>query len=139
KFKIILLRQLFTFFSLDDQLITTLAAFTGLQPFGILTGPRTGMTTRSFSFATTHAVVYRVHGHTPGTGADTLPTIPAGLSDSFEAVVAVADFANSGVAVDQHFSQFTGRHLEHGIFFLLVGKLSRSTCAAHQDTALTGL
>src|SRR6185437_1063113 len=134
-----LFRQFFTVLPLDDQLVATLALLTGLQAAAVLSIPAARLTTGGLTFTTTHRVIHRVHRNTTVTATDTTPTVTTGLTHALQRMIAVRNHTHRSITVDQHFPQFAGRHLQHGIFFFLVGQLSRSAGATHQLPALTRL
>ena len=68
----VFIRLLFSTF--DDVLRRVLLGRTSLEALGVETLARTGMTTGSAAFTTTHGVIDRVHNTTAVAGATTEPT-----------------------------------------------------------------
>jgi hypothetical protein len=75
--------------ALDNQFITTLTARTCFFTLGILTGSASGVSTGGLTFTTTHWVIYRVHGNTSYTGANTFPAVLSGFTCSLKVVITV--------------------------------------------------
>src|SRR5690606_27532180 len=57
---------------------------------------------RGLAFTATQGVIDRVHGHTPGLGANALPAVAAGLTQLDQLGFGVAHLANGGPAVERH-------------------------------------
>jgi len=75
-------------------------------------------------FTTTHRWSDRVHGK-PRTLGDTSQTLRPALPMLCREVITVGYDTDGCITVDQTFPQFAGRHLQHGIFFFLVGQAAR--------------
>src|SRR6185312_6662485 len=62
----------------------------------------------SAAFAATVRVIHRVHDHATNGRTNPAPARGTGLADLAQAVVAVADFADGGAAVDMHATDLAG-------------------------------
>ena len=109
-----------------------------VRPSGLPHGDTGGTTTGRAALATTERVVDGVHGDTTGLRADALPAVAAGLADLDQLVLAVADLADGGPAVDQHAAHLGGRHAQGGELALLGDQLHGDAGRAGHLAALAG-
>ena len=115
------------------RLVLVAGAALGLAPRG-----HGGATTGRAALATTERVVDGVHGDTTGLRADALPAVAAGLADLDQLVLAVADLADGGPAVDQHAAHLGGRHAQRGEVAVLGDELHGDAGRAADLAALAG-
>src|SRR5258708_40052056 len=78
---------------------------TGLQALGRLAPGRTRVTAAVGTTAV--RVIDRIHTNTANRRTPAAPAIGACLADDAQTVLAVADFADGGAAVDVHLADFT--------------------------------
>ena len=71
-------------------------------------------------------------------GRDALPAVAAGLADLDELVLAVADLADGGPAVDQHAAHLGRRHAQRGVVAVLGDQLHGHAGRAADLAALAG-
>src|SRR5699024_5321280 len=91
----------------DDHAVRTLVG-PCFQTFR-LPAPGTGRMTATVgaTFTTAMRVVHRVHGNTANLGPPTTPALGAGLAQRSQRMLAVADLADTGAAVDMHTADLT--------------------------------
>ena len=82
---------------------------TSLEALRVKTLARTGMTTGSAAFTTTHGVINRVHNNTAVAGTTAEPTAATGLAAALQGVLAVANGTDGSFALGENFAGFTGR------------------------------
>src|SRR5690606_4872401 len=81
-------------------------------------------------------VVDRVHHHAANGRANANPALGAGLAQLLQAVLAVADFADGGAAVDRDATHLAGTQTQGGVAGLAGDQLHRSAGAAGDLGAL---
>src|ERR1700735_1560695 len=75
-------------------------------------------------------MVDRAHHHTANGRANTQPALRASLAELLQAVLAVADFANRGAAVDRDAAHLAGAQKQRGVTGFGSHQLHRGTGAA---------
>ena len=82
---------------------------TSLETLSVKTLARTGMTTGSAAFTTTHGMVNRVHNYAAVAGTTTEPTRTTSFTGAFERVLRVADYTYSCATCCKNLASFTRR------------------------------
>src|SRR5476651_2695348 len=83
-------------------------------------------------------MVDRVHHHTANGRANTQPALRASLAELLQAVLAVADFADRGAAIDRDATHLAGAQTQRGVTRLASHQLNRGASAAGDLRALAG-
>ena len=78
---------------------------------------------RRLTLTTTHRMVDRVHGHTPGLGPLALPPVATRLADRDQLVLLVADLAYCGPTINLNPSHLAARQPEGGVRALFGNQL----------------
>ncbi len=84
-------------------------------------------------------VIHRVHRHTAYGRTNTPPALGAGLAQRAQAVLAVGDFADGGLAFGAHLAHFTGAKTQGHVTTILCQNLYRGTGGAGQLATLARL
>src|SRR6185312_137186 len=93
---------------------------------------------RSFTFAATMRMVYRVHHYAAHRGTNSTPTLRARFTDRLQIVLFVANLADCGAAVYVDLANLAGTQTELRIIALSGQKLHRSTRRPSQLSAFSG-
>ena len=130
--------RLLLFSSFNDVLRRVLLGRACLQALCVKTLARTGMTTGSAAFATTHGVIDRVHDNAAVARATAEPAGTAGLAGTLERVLAVTHGADSGLAGSENLAGFAGRQFDDSIVPFAGDELGESAGRTCHEGALAG-